>query len=154
MDQQEIEDWYRELSADFPPYLAGTVEEAWARCLPVWREHGRIEDKPRGVRRPGYMPWAGKFLAKEFVGKFRDDYPFIVSLLSSPDPFIEIAAVELLDFLCVNFDDGQIPDTLLNLKHRLPETIKREVESDCIYRGKGIETVGDLLRCEYGKDAA
>lgn len=149
MSDPEIEDAYRQMSADFLPYLSGRVEEAWARCLPVWRERGRIEDYPRGTRRPRYLKWWGKCLAEEFAGKFRDDHEFLVRQLSSADPFIEITAVELLDYVCENFEPGGLPGALLSLKHPLPRTIKEEVEGDWIYRGQTIETVGDLLRCDH-----
>ncbi len=152
MNEQEFEAWYQEQIADFPPYLEGTVQEAWERCLPVWRERGRIEDKPLGIRLPIYTVWWGKFLTYEFTRKFRDDYYFLVSFLSSDDEFLRISAVELLGYLCCYFGDRPIPDELLALPHTLPQQIKNEVESDNITRRKGIDTVGDLLRFNFPPD--
>ena len=105
-----------------------------------------------GIRRPSYLPWWGKLLAFKFTQKFRDDYSFLVSFLSSDDEFLRVSAVELLGYLCKYFGDKPIPSELATLHHSLPERIKSELESDHITRGKGIETVGDLLAFNFPPD--
>jgi hypothetical protein len=152
MSEQDIEKWYSEIISDFPPYLEGAIHDAWERCLPVWREKGRIEDYPLGIRYTSYMPWWGKFLAYEFVGKFRDDYPFLIPFLSSDEEFLQICAVELLGYLCCQYGDQTVPDELLSLRQSLPKQIKTEIECDYITRGKSIETVGDLFRFQLSGD--
>src|SRR5262249_11803543 len=98
MSEQSFGDWYAAMRTELAPYLAGTVQEAWDRCEPIWRERGRIEDGRRetGIHRPHYEPWWGRYLAMEFTQKFRDDYQFLIPFLTSEDEFLRIAAVELL----------------------------------------------------------
>src|SRR5689334_2318471 len=111
MSDQSFELWYQEIIAGCAPWLEGAIHDAWARCLPIWREHGRIEDNRfvTRIHRPHYEPWWGKYLAQEFTRRFRDDYRFIVALLSSDDEFVRASAVDLLKYLCANFGDQPIP---------------------------------------------
>ncbi len=152
MSEQSEEEWQQKLTAKCTPYLAGTIDEAWNRCLPIWRDRGRIEDYPRDVRRPSYTPWWGKSLAYKFASKFRDDYRFLIAVLDSDDDFQRMAAVDMLHYLCYEFVEDPIPSELLSLHHPLPELIKSEVSGDRYARGKEIETVGDLLSFDFVDD--
>lgn len=97
-----------------------------------------------------YSPWKGKFLAYEFVKKFRDDYFFLLPFLCSEDEFLRVSAVELLGYLCCNFE--VVPNELLALQHPLPDLIKSEIDAYWAMKDEGIETVGDLLRFDYLPD--
>ncbi len=152
MSEQSEEEWHQKLAAKCAPYLAGTISETWHRCLPIWRERGRIEDYPRNVRYTSYTPWWGKSLAYKFARKFRDDYRFLIAVLDSDDDFQRLAAIDMLHYLCYEFVDDPIPSELFSLPQPLPELIKSEVRGDRYARGKEIETVGDLLTFDFVDD--
>ena len=83
----------------FAPFLADTVQESWALCLPIWLEYGRVNDFPRGFRFPRYLPSFGTALGRCFVERFPDEYEFLLDRLATSAAPEALCAFDLLDFL-------------------------------------------------------
>jgi hypothetical protein len=141
--------------ARFAPYLAGTVQEAWARCLPLWSDRGRVNDFPRAIRFTRYSPSFETLLGRSFAERFADDYPFLLERVRSDSEFETLCAFEILDFLSQHLWETQsdLPDCLRNCALPLPEQIRREVAADRIYRDHGLDTIGKLLSFEHNGQA-
>ena len=56
---------------DLDALLAGTIIDAWGRCLPLWRTRGRVEDLPRNVRKFMYRASQETLLGRAFAAAFR-----------------------------------------------------------------------------------
>lgn len=110
--------------------LTGHIELDWQNALAIWRKRGRVEDLPRDQRRPRYTPDSGKRLGLDFAVQYRDCFPFVISRLSTDDPFEYLCAFEVLETICWEFYSGAVPDQLLGLDHLLPEVIQEELGGD------------------------
>jgi hypothetical protein len=144
-----------EEAARFAPYLGGTVQEAWARCLPVWSDRGRVNDLPRAIRFTRYSPSIETLLGRRFAERFVDDYPFLLDRVRSDSVFESLCAFEVLDFLAQHLGETQspLPDRLRDCNLPLPERVRREVAADWIYREHDLNTIGKLLRFEHNGQA-
>jgi len=115
--------------ARFAPNLAGTVQESWARCLPVWSERGRVNDFPRAIRRTRYLPSFETLLGRQFVERFAREYAFLLERVQSASEFEALCAFDLLDFLVQDLDEAKpLPDCLRQSALPLPEQVRQEVE--------------------------
>ncbi len=139
------EEWYTDLRLryQFDDLLAGGIEDSWDRCSSIWRERGRIEDKPFGVRHSRYAPWWGKYLAQEFASKFYADCSFLIGFVDSRDEFEQLAAIELLGYMAPHFN--LLPVELEALTNPLPNALQREIESDWISRDLPICSVATYV---------
>jgi hypothetical protein len=135
----------------FAAYLAGTVHEAWARCLPIWSARKRVNDRPRAIRLTRYLPSFETLLGHNFAERFADDYAFLLDRLQSGSEFESLCAFEILDFLAQHLSETQspLPEQLRSCALRLPEQVRREVAADWIYRAHDLGTVGKLLSFEH-----
>lgn len=132
------------------PYLAGTVQEAWARCLPLWSGPGRVNDFPRGIRRPRYLPSFATILGRLFVERFAHEGGFLLDRLEHGSAFESLCAFDLLDFLGQEADPNEpLPDWLGRCALPLPAPVRDEVEADWIHQDRGLDTVGKLLSFDH-----
>jgi hypothetical protein len=133
--------------ARFTPYLAETVEESWARCLPVWSKRGRVDDFPRGYRAPLYLPSFETLLGRYFVARFALEYEFLLDRIVSGSETEQFCAFDLLDFLARQLyaNNGSLPDRLSRCALPLPQQIERETAADSRYRDHDVGTIGKLL---------
>jgi hypothetical protein len=133
------------------PYLAGTVSEAWARCLAVWASRGRVTDCPRGLRRTHYLPNFETVLGLRFVEKFSAEHAFLLDRFEHGSSFESACAFDLLDFLAKHLHAicGPLPEALRTCTLPLPAGILEEIDADWIYRDQGLDTVGKLLEFEH-----
>lgn len=125
------------MEPEFEPYLAGDVRAAWRRCLRVWKPLGRVNDFPKGQRRPQYTPFFGTSLGWEFADLFRADYPFVLDRFGSEDPLEVACAFDILEFMVESRapDDwgDAVPRKLLELPAPLPARFLAELHSDPFY---------------------
>ena len=138
---------YEDDNEFFRSYLAGAVQEAWARCLPIWLERGRVNDLPRGVRRTRYLPSFETILGRRFVERFPHEHGFLLGRLQSSSEFEALCAFDLLDLLAQQSD--LMPVWLSRCELPLPEQVAREVAADWIYRDHGLDTIGKLLSFDH-----
>lgn len=133
--------------ARFAPYLAETVEESWARCLPIWMERGRVNDLPRGRRVPYHLPSFGMLLGRQFVAHFADNYEFLVERMMSGSESEQLCAFDLLDFLALQlYSNGEpLPEQLRECVVPLPPVILPEIAMEARYRDHDVSTIGKLL---------
>lgn len=135
---------------EFESFLAGDVRSAWKRCLKVWKPLGRVNDFPKGQRRPKYTPMFGTSLGWEFVDLYRADYAFVVDRLSSQDPLEAACALDILEFMVDsrtpdNWGDT-VPPKLLDLTIPIPDRFLEELFSDPVYADFKGQTLGDYFR--------
>jgi hypothetical protein len=135
----------------FEPYLAGSVSEAWARCLPVWASRGRVTDCPRGLRRTHYIPNFETMLGGRFVEKFSGEQAFLLDRFEHGSALESACAFDLLDGLAQHLCaiDAPLPEALRTCALPLPQRILEEIAGDWIYRNQGLDTVGKLLEFEH-----
>lgn len=137
--------------ADFDRLLAGSVGEAWERCLPLWRRRGRIEDLPRNRHVGIYRVSPEKWLGRAFAEAFLADWPFVVGELSSTDPVAVACAHDALEYM-IRFWEP-VPDAVWAISASIPDWVRRELD-DCPYRYNTFtgRTLGELFRFEYDQD--
>jgi hypothetical protein len=136
---------------DFDRLLAGTVNEAWERCLPYWRERGRIEDLPRNLHVGRYQVTLEKWLGRSFAMKFQPDWQFVAGKLTSPDPVVSACAHDAIKYMIQWWDaDLPAPAHLWTISTPLPEWVQQEI-ADCPNRYGSFHgsTLGELFRFEY-----
>ncbi len=133
--------------SDFDRLLAGTVAEAWARCLPVWRSRGRIEDKPRNLHIFHYRVSQEKWLGRAFAEVFLADWPFVAGKLSSQDPVEAACAHDALKYM--EGEGGPLSEQLWDITAPIPDWVRAEV-ADCPHRYAEFRgtTLGELFRFE------
>ncbi len=138
-------------AATSAPYLVGTVEEAWARCLPLWAPRGRVNDFPRAIRYTRYLPSFETILGRHFVDRFADEAAFLLERLRSGPEAEALHAFDLLDFLADHLAEEMrpLPDSLRHCDLPLPARVRREVAAESSYPDHGIETIGQLLSFDY-----
>jgi len=142
---------YESDESRFAPYLADTVQESWARCLPIWLERGRVNDWPREFRFPRYLPSFGTVLGRCFVERFADGYEFLMDRLATSSGAEALCAFDLLDFLARHLYrmDEVLPERLRHCDLPLPQQIRGEVAMERWYRGHDLDTVGKLLSFDF-----
>jgi hypothetical protein len=135
----------------FESLLAGTVAEAWTRCQPIWRSLGRIEDKPRGVRRMMYQPSAQTLLGRAFAERFHDQCTFIISKLGSKDR-VEVACAHDLLVDLTRWESNR--EAIWAVTRPIMNWVRRELALDPVryerFRGT---TLGELFRYEHEYDS-
>jgi hypothetical protein len=131
---------------DFDRLLAGAVGEAWARCLPVWRARGRIEDLPRHVTFPRYRVSSEKWLGRAFAETFLADWQFVAGRLSSPDPVEGVCAHDMLKLMIERWE--LVPLGVWAISAPLPEWVCRELAAVPSYASFRGHTLGELIRFE------
>ena len=128
--------------------LTGTIDEAWAKCLPIWLALGRVRDLSRRIRVPKYFPCYATQLGVAFVDRFWTQYPFIVDVLrSSPlDSHEYLCAFDLLDLIACDADESRMKmlDALFAIDLPIPSVVQLETAYDVRYAG--LSTVGEFLR--------
>lgn len=131
----------------FGRLLAGTVGEAWSRCLLIWRARGRIEDLPRNLHVGRYRVSAEKRLGRAFAEAFADDWPFVASQLSSTDQVEVACAHDALKYMIERWEP--VPEAVWAIPVPIPEWVRQEL-ADCPNRYAGFtgRTLGELLRFE------
>jgi hypothetical protein len=154
-------DWYPRLEkrilgepVDEEPeaLLGGSIEEAWARSLAVWRVRGRVEDFRKGVRIPRYQPDFGKELGLAFAEKFLRQFRFVIGRLSSADIVEVLCAYEILEIILGEHlrrkgrGESEVPQELLEITAPLPPELVREIRSDWIFKGFHGRTIGEFFR--------
>ena len=132
------------------------VEEAWSRCLEVWKRRGRAEDFPAGVRMPRYTPDEGKRLALDFAERFETDYGFLLSRLRE-EPVEALCAFDVLMLVFERFEsqfhsEGEpVPAALTSAGERIPSQALKDIRSEQDYAGYSGDRVGDFLRFRLAK---
>ncbi|MHC4179111.1 MAG: hypothetical protein ACYSWU_16480 [Planctomycetota bacterium] len=112
--------------------------------MDLWREAGRIEDFPKGERRPRYFPTLGKRLGEAFAAKFREQYDFIIDRLSDPDPTVVLCAYELLEAYAWEFYD-HLPPGIAAIDLPVPEPVATELQGDSRFKEYTGSTIGEFL---------
>lgn len=132
--------------------LSGTVEEAWLQCLDVWKNVGRIEDLPRAIRRPHYLPGRAKLLGLRFAERFYGDFRYIIAELIEGDSFVSLCAFEILDFMAplILQEFPEALATLGTITVPIPEPVATEIRSDHLYAEFKGSMIGEFLIFEYG----
>ena len=125
-------------------FFGSGPEETWLRCLPVWREAGRVEDLPYGIRKPRYAPSMGKRLGQEFARRYRDDYSFVIEKLGEQDPLVVLVAFDLLTMIAWEFYD-HLPEGMLNIRVQIPDPASSEIRSDRSFKEFTGTTIGEFL---------
>lgn len=128
-------------------YFTPDIAESWSRCLPVWSESGRVEDKPHGVRRPIYIPSLGKELGYEFATRFRDQWEFLVPKLESSSHLDRICAFDLLELIAweyyTNCED--LPAAMEKIGSPIPEPALSDIHNEHFFKDFTGQTVGQFL---------
>jgi hypothetical protein len=132
---------------EFDRLLAGSVSEAWVRCLPMWRERGRIEDLPRNVHVGSYRVSPEKWLGRAFGWAFLADWPFVAGKLSSPDPFEAACAHDALKYMMERWE--VVPVGVWAISAPILTWVRQEM-ADCPNRYAAFSgrTLGELFRYE------
>jgi hypothetical protein len=133
--------------AEFDRLLAGTVAEAWQRCLPVWRVRGRVEDLPRNLHVGRCRVSPEKWLGRAFAESFLEDWKFVAGRLSESDPVEAACAHDVLRYMIECWHP--VPGEVWAIATPLPEWVQLEL-ADCPKRYAGFEgrTLGELFRYE------
>lgn len=96
-----------------------------------------------------YWPSEEKSLGREFAGKFRDQYTFIVGKLSSPDPVETACAHDLLSYIFDTSWEGPDPAEIVTVP--IPDWVRDELGGPYYESFQG-STLGELFRFElYGE---
>lgn len=141
---------------NYESFLAGALVDAWPRCLRVWSSKGRVNDLPRGIRLPRYIPSFGAILGQHFFDRFPDSYPFLLNRLENGGPLESACAFDLLDFLARRLSEirAPLPEALRTCSLPLPPRIQTELAGDRIYKDQRLDSVGKLLQFEYNGQQA
>jgi hypothetical protein len=135
---------------DFEPFLAGDAPGAWKRCLPVWKPLGRVNDFPKGVRRPKYTPLFGTRLGWEFIDRYWADYAYVLDRLGSGDKLEVACAFDLLEFMVDSRTPGDwgdtVPREILESQAPIPPNFLTELRSDHFTADFEGRTAGDYFR--------
>lgn len=138
------------MEPEVEPFLAGDVRAAWARCLRVWKPLGRVNDFPKGQRRPKYTPMFGTSLGWDFAERYRDDYAFVLDRLGSEDSLEVSCAFDILEFMVDSRTPGDwgdtVPPRLLELTAPIPARFLEELRSDRLYDDFEGRTLGEYFR--------
>jgi hypothetical protein len=132
---------------DLESYFTADMTGSWQRCYPVWRDAGRVNDKPHGVRYPKYIPSIGKRLGAEFASRFRGDWRMLVPKLSSDDPLVRVCAFDLLeeiawDYYC-NID--ALPEGVAQIEAEIPEPAMSDIRAEHLFKEFTGTAVGEFL---------
>ncbi len=135
---------------EFESFLAGDVRSAWKRCLKVWKPLGRVNDYPKGQKRPKYTPLFGTSLGWEFGDLYRADYAFVIERLGSEDPLEVACAFDVLEYMVNsrtpdNWGDA-VPPKLLEWTSAIPVRFLEEIASDPFYADFTGSTLGEYFR--------
>jgi hypothetical protein len=130
---------------DHRALLAGQIDDAWDRCLPLWRPRGRVEDLPRNVRAMMYWASPEKLLGMAFAAEFRHRYEFLVGKLTSPDPVESACAHDLLVYIFREWSEG--PDPVEAVPNPIPGWVREELGHPFYKQFRG-GTLGELFRFE------
>ena len=138
------------MSDDFSALLAGEVEDAWPRCLEVWRKRGRVEDLPKGKRHTKYSADEGKRLGVAFAEKFPASVQFVTGKLSSADPVEAACAYDMTEFIAKVWlwrrrEAGLYLADLTSLTTPIPAPFLEQIRSDWIYDGFKGSTIGEYI---------
>jgi len=135
------------MATEFDDYLTDDVTESWKRCYPVWKEAGRVNDKPHGVRYVRYTPSFGKRLGQEFASRFRNDWKYLVTKLSSDDPIVRVCAFDLLEEVTWDFECNcdRVPEVLGRIEIEIPEPALSDIRSEHFFKDFTGTTVGEFL---------
>ena len=117
-----------ELTADmarYELYLAGTVAEAWQAVLSLWQRLGRVNDFPRGIRKPGHSACFESKLGLLFIKRFAGDHEFILGRLSTGSPLEASCAFDLLDSRTSGFRVILSQRSCARAPYRSPRTFRR-----------------------------
>ena len=109
---------------------ADNIEQSWANCFSVWKEHGRVQDYLRTESHPRYSPNCSKRLGVEFAKTFQNQFSFIITKLDSTDPVEKLCAFEILELICWEYGYNNVPQKIYSITIPLPHLIANEVEFD------------------------
>jgi hypothetical protein len=132
---------------DFNDYFNSSIEQVWNKCLPIWKEAGRVEDFPHGMRRGRYMPSFGKSLGIRFAEIYYEDIAFAIQKLSSHDSVEVICALGILELIAWQYDyqSLQLPQQLLDIEILIPEPAISEIKSEIHFQEFNGRTIGEFL---------
>ncbi|WP_442483564.1 hypothetical protein [Aeoliella sp. SH292] len=156
-----FDEWKRHLeneSQRISDQLKGSIDDAWANCLPVWLALGRVRDLSRSIRVPKYSPSYANTLGLHFADTFGQRFQFLIDVLhTSPVESHEyLCAFDLLDLIACSHFTSEI-DTLPALfAIDLPIPRVVQLETSHIPRFANTSTVGEFLyrvhEDEFGDD--
>ena len=137
---------------ELPDLVAGTVDQAWHRCLPEWKALGRVRDKSLCMQVPKYWPSFASVLGRCFIERFRDDSRFLIALLDAfPISSTEYLCVtDLLDFMLDEhaYDSPEIRDQLFALRGPLPPVVQFECQHARHYKDHA-DSIGQFLKRDF-----
>ncbi|MBX3419211.1 MAG: hypothetical protein KF851_16515 [Pirellulaceae bacterium] len=128
--------------------LDQSIQIAWANCLPIWLEFGRVRDLSLSIRVPKYWPSFARNLGIAFAERYEDKCEFLIERLQEfPVNSHEfLCALDLLEFIVTHSCsiNPRIFDQLFELDLPLSPVVVLEIKSD--HRYTGLSTVGQFLK--------
>lgn len=128
-------------------YFTADVAGSWQRCYPVWRNAGRVNDRPHGVRFPRYIPSIGKRLGVEFASRFRDEWRTLIPELCSEDPIARVCAFDLLEDIAWDYycNGDVLPEELTKIEIEIPEPAMGNIRAEHLFKDFTGTAVGEFL---------
>ena len=137
-------------------FVTSDFDSSWESCLPIWRNYGRVEDYPHGVRRTAYWPNFAKKLGLEFVKQFYDQPERYIAKLNSDDEVVRLIAYDLIELLVwerkTNQDD--LPPEFLDLELPIPDVALEGIRNDELFVEFKGNSVGEFLPHFWRQDEA
>ena len=121
--------------------------ESWDLCFPVWKDYGRVNDFPHGIRYPSYFPSPPKVLGNEYASRFFRDHGHVLGKLKDSDPTARLCAFDLLESIAWEFftHDEELPASLTEISATIPDTALQEIRSEYHFSDFGGDRVGEFL---------
>lgn len=138
---------------EFQDYIfIDDIEKSWNQCLNVWKKNKRIEDFPRCTRRPKYFPSFPKKLGLVFAQIFKNKFSFVIEKLYSKNKFEALCAFECLEYICWEFNYGNVPEEIFEIELDLPDVILEEIPGDADAPGFKGKKIGEFLKYKFNEE--
>ena len=129
--------------------LTGRIEEDWSEGIKIWEQLGRVEDLPRDVRVPKYAPSLGKRYGQEFAKAYKSNFEAIVSKLEKGNELEKLCAFEVLELICWEYGQGNVPSELLNIEFPIPQVILCEIPGSSEVESFNGTTIKEWFRAVF-----